>query len=116
MIAGPRHFAALAGRLRSDPDALEPALDAVAFGQLEPSRRRRLTVLLAGFCVAEWSVADELAPFVPAARDEATAAAFAAQRADEARHAAWFDRVAESVLGVAGAGPSDRRVAARALA
>jgi ribonucleoside-diphosphate reductase beta chain len=116
VIAGPRHFAALAGRLRWDPEALEPGSDAVAFADLEPTRRGRLTALLAGFCVAEWSVADQLAPFGPAAGDEDTAAVFAAQRADEARHAAWFDRVAESVLGIAGAGPSDRRVAARALA
>jgi ribonucleoside-diphosphate reductase beta chain len=116
VIAGPRHFAALAGRLQWDPDALDAASDAVAFAQLEPRRRRRLTVLLAGFCVAEWSVADELAPFAPAARDPATAAVFAAQRADEARHAAWFDRVAESVLGVAGRDAQGRREEARALA
>jgi ribonucleoside-diphosphate reductase beta chain len=116
VIAGPRHFAALAGRLRWDPQALDSGSDAVAFAELEPRRRGRLTALLAGFCVAEWSVADQLAPFGPAARDEDTAAVFAAQRADEARHAAWFDRVAESVLRVGGEDAESRREAARALA
>ena len=115
MIAAPRHFAALAGRLRWDPAAIDLRADALAWPALSLERRARLTVLLAGFRVAESSVAEELAPFGPAADDRDTAAAFAAQHADEKRHAALFDRVAAEVLGLPGEGPQERRAAARAV-
>jgi ribonucleoside-diphosphate reductase beta chain len=116
MIAGPRHFAALAARLRWDAEALELAGDGHAWSALDVARRRRLTVLLAGFCVAEFRVADELAPFELAARDPALAAVFAAQRADECRHCRLFDRIAALVLGVPGHGAEDRRDFVRGLA
>jgi ribonucleoside-diphosphate reductase beta chain len=115
MIAGPRHFAALAGRLRWDPAAIDLAPDTRAWPSLAPRRRARLTALLAGFLVAESSVAEELAPFTRAAGD-ATAAAFAAQRADEERHADLFDRIAAEVLDLPGQDPEGRRDAARAVA
>ena len=102
MIAGPRHFTALAQRLRWDPDALDLEADARAWPSLPARRRGRLAVLVAGFVVAETSVATELAPFVPQAGDEATRAAFAAQRADEERHARVFERIAMDVVGLRG--------------
>jgi ribonucleoside-diphosphate reductase beta chain len=89
--------------------------DASAWRALPRSRRIRLAVLLAGSCVAESSVADELAPFAPAANDPVTAAVFAAQRADEQRHTVLFDRIAASVLGLPGSDPPGRCEAARAL-
>jgi ribonucleoside-diphosphate reductase beta chain len=99
MIAGPRHFAALAARLRWDPAAIDLAADAAAWPELPPARRARLTALLAGFVVAEEAVAAELAPFGPAAGDADTAAAFAAQRGDEERHAMLFARIWAEVAG-----------------
>ncbi|MBV9820379.1 MAG: ribonucleotide-diphosphate reductase subunit beta [Solirubrobacterales bacterium] len=116
MISEPRHFAALAARLRWDADGIDLSADRRAWGTLEQGRRRRLTVLLAGFCVAEYQVAEELTPFEPAARDPATAAVFAAQRADERRHARLFDRVAMVILGAPGADARSRRQFVRALA
>ena len=66
--------------------------------------------LLAGFCVAEDAVAEQLTPFADAAR-EATLASqeslmawvFFLQRRDEQRHARLFDRIAAEVLGLPGA-------------
>jgi len=116
MISGPRHFAALATRLRWDPDTIDLSADVESWGALEPGLRRRLTILLVGFCVAEHHVADELRPFATAARDPAMAAVFAAQCADERRHARLFDRVAAVILGAPGADARSRRQFVRALA
>ncbi len=116
MIAGPRYYAALAGRLRWDPESLDLASDAKAWPALDGARRARMTRLLAGFCVAEYRVADELAPFEPAAGDPALAATFAAQRADECRHARLFDRIAELILCAPGGDPVARREWVRPLA
>ena len=76
--------------------------------------------LLAGFCVAEDAVAEQLTPFADAAR-EATlvsqeslmAWVFFLQRRDEQRHARLFDRIADEVLGLPGADAAERRAAAR---
>ena len=116
MIAQPRHYVALSGRLRWDPHAIELGADARAWPGLPARQRERLVTLLAGFRVAESSVAEDLAPFAPATVDPTTAAAFAAQRADEERHAIFFDRVAESLLRLPGDAPDARRDAARACA
>jgi hypothetical protein len=85
------------------------------------ARRRRLTTLLAGFCVAEEAVSEELAPFADAAKDTSMASeeslvawVFFLQRRDEQRHALLFDRIAAEVLGLPGATPAERRAAARA--
>jgi ribonucleoside-diphosphate reductase beta chain len=102
VIAGPRHFTALAQRLRWDPDALDLEPDARTWPLLPARRRGRLAVLVAGFVVAETSVATELAPFLPRAGDDATRAAFAAQRADEERHARVFERIAGEVVRLGG--------------
>jgi ribonucleoside-diphosphate reductase beta chain len=113
VIAAPRHFTALARRLRWDPDAVDLAPDARAWPSLPAARRERLTVLLCGFVVAEASVAEEIAPFIPAAGDPETMAALSAQRTDEERHARLVDRIATLVLGLPGRGPDERRRAAR---
>lgn len=99
MIAGPRYFAALAERVRWDPEALNLITDSHSWSTLKSTRRARLTVLLAGFSVAESQVANELTPFGPAARDPEIATVFCAQQADERRHCRLFERIATAVLG-----------------
>jgi ribonucleoside-diphosphate reductase beta chain len=115
MIAGPRHFTALAARLRWDPAAIDLGEDAAAWPALDGERRARLTAILAGFVVAEEAVAEELAPFGPASADADTAAAFAAQQGDEERHAALFGRIWGDVVAPGGAS-SGRAAPAPALA
>jgi ribonucleoside-diphosphate reductase beta chain len=115
VIAAPRHFTALARRLRWEPAAIDLARDRRAWPSLPAARRERLAVLLGGFIVAEASVADEIGPFIPATGDGETMAALRAQRADEERHARLFDRIGELVLGLPGDGPEGRRRAARRL-
>ena len=82
---------------------------------LDDERRRRLTTLLAGFCVAEDAVAEHLTPFADAAEhlDSMMMWIFFLQRRDEDRHALFFDRVAAEVLGLPGDTPAERRAAAR---
>ncbi|MEA2227532.1 MAG: ribonucleoside-diphosphate reductase beta chain, partial [Solirubrobacteraceae bacterium] len=67
MIAGYEHFAALARRLQWDQAAIDLRPDAAAWPDVDPQRRARLLALLAGFCVGETSVAEELGPFGDAA-------------------------------------------------
>jgi ribonucleoside-diphosphate reductase beta chain len=116
----PSFFSKLVARLQWNPAAIDLTPDARAWPELPAERRRRLTTLLAGFCVAEDAVAEQLTPFADAAR-EATLASheslmawvFFLQRRDEDRHAVFFDRIAAEVLGLPGATPAERREAAR---
>jgi ribonucleoside-diphosphate reductase beta chain len=91
---------------------LEP--DARAWPDLPAERRRRLTTLLSGFCVAEEAVSEHLQPFTTATDDTLAAWVFFLQRRDEQRHALLFDRIAGEVLGLPGADAAERRDAARA--
>ena len=108
-------------RLQWNPAAIDLAPDAREWPELPDERRGRLMTLLAGFCVAEDAVAEQLTPFADAAR-EATlvsqeslmAWVFFLQRRDEQRHARLFDRIAAEVLGLPGADAAERRAAARA--
>jgi hypothetical protein len=117
----PNFFSQIVARLQWNPMAIDLEPDARAWPELPAERRRRLTTLLAGFCVAEDAVAEELTPFADAAR-EATLASqeslmawvFFLQRRDEQRHARLFDRIGADVLGLPGATPAERRAAARA--
>ncbi len=117
----PNFFSRIVARLQWNPMAIDLTRDARAWPELPAERRRRLMTLLAGFCVAEDAVAEQLTPFADAAR-EATltsqeslmAWVFFLQRRDEQRHAQLFDRIAAEVLGLPGATPADRRAAARA--
>jgi len=116
----PNFFSRLVARLQWNPDAIDLAPDVSAWPELTDERRGRLTTLLAGFCVAEDAVAEHLTPYADVAR-EATltsheslmAWVFFLQRRDEQRHAKFFDRVVEEVLGLAGETPDERRAAAR---
>jgi ribonucleoside-diphosphate reductase beta chain len=117
----PNFFSRVVARLQWDPMAIDLAPDARAWPELPAERRRRLTPLLAGFCVAEEAVAEELAPFADAARhahlesqESLMAWVFFLQRRDEQRHTRLFDRIAAEVLGLPGATPAQRRAAARA--
>jgi ribonucleoside-diphosphate reductase beta chain len=116
----PSFFAQIVARLQWDARAIDLAPDARAWPGLPAERRRRLTTLLAGFCVAEDAVSEHLAPFGAVARSSTMASAetlmswvFYLQRRDEARHALLFDRIAAEVLGLPGATPAERRAAAR---
>ncbi|MDA0159971.1 hypothetical protein OM076_06845 [Solirubrobacter ginsenosidimutans] len=117
----PNFFSQIVARLQWNPMAIDLAPDALQWPELPPERRDRLLTLLAGFCVAEDAVAEQLTPFSDAAR-EATLASqesliawvFFLQRRDEQRHARLFDRIGAEVLGLPGATPEERRAAARA--
>jgi ribonucleoside-diphosphate reductase beta chain len=119
----PNFFSRIVARLQWNPEAIDLTPDARAWAELPSERRSRLTALLAGFCVAEDAVAEELTPFGDAARkatltsqENLVAWVFFLQRRDEARHRRLFDRIGAEVLGLPGATPDERRAAARAHA
>jgi ribonucleoside-diphosphate reductase beta chain len=119
----PGFFSRVAARKQWDAAAIDLAPDASAWPELPDERRQRLTTLLAGFCVAEDAVAEQIRPFVAAANRETLASqeslmawTFSLQRRDEERHARLFDRIAGEVLGLPGETPEERRAAAREYA
>jgi ribonucleoside-diphosphate reductase beta chain len=112
----PSFFARTVARLQWDAGAIDLAADARAWPRLPEARRRRLTTLLAGFCVAEDAVSEHLAPFGDAAENSLVMWVFFLQRRDEDRHALLFDRIAAEVLRLPGAARDERRAAARAHA
>ncbi len=111
-------YSQIVAKLQWDPAAIDLAPDARTWPELPDERRRRLTTLLAGFCVAEDAVAEHLTPFADAAEhlDTMMMWIFFLQRRDEDRHALFFDRVGAEVLGLPGDTPAQRRAAARAHA
>jgi ribonucleoside-diphosphate reductase beta chain len=116
----PSFFSRVAARKQWDAAAIDLAPDARAWPELPDERRYRLTTLLAGFCVAEDAVAEQITPFGDAVRRETLASqeslvawTFSLQRRDEERHARLFDRIAGEVLGLPGETPAERRAAAR---
>jgi ribonucleoside-diphosphate reductase beta chain len=119
----PSFFSRVAARKQWDAAAIDLAPDARAWPELLDERRHRLMTLLAGFCVAEDAVAEQLTPFADAARRETLASqeslvawTFSLQRRDEERHARLFDRIAAEVLRLPGETPGERRAAAREYA
>jgi ribonucleoside-diphosphate reductase beta chain len=116
----PSFFSRVAARKQWNDAAIDLVPDARAWPELPDERRHRLTMLLAGFRVAEDAVAEQLTPFADAARRETLASqeslvawTFSLQRRDEARHARLFDRIAAEVLRLPGETPDERRAAAR---
>jgi ribonucleoside-diphosphate reductase beta chain len=119
--AWPNFFSRLVARLQWNPTAIDLAPDARLWPELPAERRGRLMTLLAGFCVGEDAVAEQLTPFADVARRATLASqeslmawVFFLQRRDEQRHAVLFDRIGADVLGLPGATPAERRAAARA--
>jgi ribonucleoside-diphosphate reductase beta chain len=117
----PNFFSRRVARLHWNPMAIDLTRDARVWPELPAERRRRLMTLLAGFCVAEDAVSEQLTPFADAAREarlpsqeSLIAWVFFLQRRDEQRHAQLFDRIAAEVVGLAGATAAERRAAARA--
>jgi ribonucleoside-diphosphate reductase beta chain len=110
-------YSQIVAKLQWDPGAIDLGPDARRWAELPDERRRRLTTLLAGFCVAEDAVAEHLAPFADVAEhvDTMMMWIFFLQRRDEDRHARFFDRIAAEVLGLPGDTPAERRAAARAF-
>jgi len=100
MLAGYEHLLRAADRLRWDEAAIDLRSDARAWMALDEARRAPLRRLVAGFLVAEEAVATALDPFVAAPGDPLVRSCFAAQQADEERHARFFARVAREVAGV----------------
>jgi ribonucleoside-diphosphate reductase beta chain len=115
LLAGYGHFIRVATRQRWDEQALDLTRDAEVWPGLPEARRRPLSVLVAGFCLGETAVADELEPFALSGGCAERSACFRAQAADEARHARFFDRVAAEVLRVPGRSAAERRAALRPL-
>lgn len=115
-------YSRIVAGLQWDAEAIDLTGDARAWPRLPEERRRRLTSLLAGFCVAEDAVAEHLVPFADVAeRAESINSnnsmmmwVFFLQRRDEDRHARLFDRIGAEVLRLPGAGAAERRAAARA--
>jgi ribonucleoside-diphosphate reductase beta chain len=116
LLADYDHFLEVAARRRWDERAIELGRDAETWPALPGAERDRLLRLLAGFCVGEDAVAEELEPFALAAGGATRAACFRAQARDEARHARLFDRVAAEVAAVPGRTAAERRAALRPLA
>jgi ribonucleoside-diphosphate reductase beta chain len=117
----PNFFSRLVARLQWNPGAIDFTADARHWQELPAERRDRLMTILAGFCVAEEAVAEQLSPFADAARRATLASqetlmawVFFLQRRDEQRHAVLFDRIAAEVLDLPGADAGERREAARA--
>jgi ribonucleoside-diphosphate reductase beta chain len=108
-------YSQIVAKLQWEPTAIDLAPDAQAWATLPDERRRRLTTLLAGFRVAEDSVAEHLTPFADRAEhvDTMMMWIFFLQRRDEDRHAVFFDRVAAEVLRLPGGSPAERLAAAR---
>jgi len=108
-------YSQIVARLQWEPATIDLGPDARAWSGLPAERRRRLTTLLAGFRVAEDSVAEHLTPFADRAEhvDTMMMWIFFLQRRDEDRHALFFDRVAAEVLGLPGETPAERLAAAR---
>ena len=116
----PNFFSRIVARLQWSPAAIDLARDAVEWQELPEERRGVLTRILAGFCVAEDAVAQQLTPFADAARqatlmsqESLMAWVFFLQRRDEQRHAVLFDRIGAEVLGLPGDDAAERRAAAR---
>lgn len=112
-VAGYGHFLRAAASLQWDEAAVDLSGDARAWPELDPALRERLELLVAGFCVGEAAVAEEIAPFELAAHDADAVACFGAQAVDEARHARFFDRVAAELMGARGASAPERSEALR---
>ncbi|MGO9498479.1 MAG: ribonucleotide reductase [Solirubrobacteraceae bacterium] len=108
-------YSQIVAKLQWEPAVIDLSADARAWPELPDERRRRLTTLLAGFRVAEDSVAEHLTPFADRAEhvDTMMMWIFFLQRRDEDRHASFFDRVAAEVLKLRGDTPADRLAAAR---
>lgn len=108
-------YSQIVAKLQWEPAAIDLGPDTEAWPGLPVQRRRRLTTLLAGFRVAEDSVAEHLTPFADRAEhvDTMMMWIFFLQRRDEDRHAAFFDRVVAEVLELPGETPAERLAAAR---
>jgi len=108
-------YSQIVARLQWDARAIDLTADARAWPELPAERRRRLTTLLAGFRVAEDSVAEHLVPFADRAEhvDTMMMWLFFLQRRDEDRHTQLFDRIAAEVMQLPGETPDERLAAAR---
>ncbi|MDN5919166.1 MAG: ribonucleotide-diphosphate reductase subunit beta [Pseudonocardia sp.] len=114
MITGYGHFVQLAESLQWDETELDLSVDRENWPKLTEAENAKVLGLIAGFVIAETSVAGQLGSFQEAAScDDAMEATFRSQARDEARHARFFDLVASDVAGVPGATAAARRAVLR---
>jgi ribonucleoside-diphosphate reductase beta chain len=90
VFASYEHFLDIAASVQWDERSISLRADARAWPRVAD---RRLTELVAGFCVGEAGVAEHLAVFA----DGPAAACFETQARDEERHARFFARYASAV-------------------
>ena len=95
VIVGYEHFLRLARRVQWDEAEIDLGPDARAWPEAGDDVAAEL---LAGFCVGEAGVAEQLAPFAAAA-EPLVAECFAAQERDERRHARFFARAWDAMVG-----------------
>jgi ribonucleoside-diphosphate reductase beta chain len=95
------HFAGVAARLRWDEGEIDLAPDRRNWGSLPADRRQPVESFVAVFLLAEERVAVDLEPFIGAAPDPEMARCFRLQAEDEERHARFFARYADEVIGAA---------------
>lgn len=112
-LAGYPYFLRTARSLQWDEQDIDLSADAAAWPRLAETDRERVMGLIAGFCVAEWAVADELPAFADAIGNADAAACLRMQDGDEARHSRFFDRVVAEIPQVAGVTRGERRAAVR---
>lgn len=99
MLAGYGALLAAGTRAQWDAEAVDLQRDLAAWRALSAQNRQRLQRLLAGFWVAEHQVAQHLDPYLmscPAVAREC----LERQRADELRHARFFDRALRELAGL----------------
>lgn len=113
VLAGYQYFLDMAQSLQWDEQEIDLSADAAAWPTLSEAEHRRVMGLIAGFCVAEWAVADELPTFAGAIGDPVAADVLRMQDGDEARHSRFFDRVVAEVAQVPGASRDERRAGVR---
>lgn len=115
MIAGYDHFVQLAESLQWDETDIDFSADRLAWPKLTDAETTQVFGLIAGFVIAETSVASQLGSYqTAAAGNDSMEATFRAQARDEARHARFFDLVATEVVGVEGENTAQRRDVLRA--
>lgn len=112
-LPGYGHYLRTAAALQWDEAVIDLDADATAWPRVPASAREHVLTLLAGFCVGEEEVAGALEPFAMAAPRPDVVDCFRAQAIDEARHARFFDRVAERLAPAPGSTVTQRREVAR---
>lgn len=112
-LAGYDYFLDIAKSVQWDQNNVDLAVDVAEWPLLDSNFREQVMGLLAGFCIAEWAVADELPAIAHEIDDPSAAQCLRMQAGDEVRHSQFFDRVVAEVARVPGDTRDERRSAVR---